>query len=142
MENMSVLLRFCYIFITICSQFGAIRRRRREEVDAVCWKRLKNGGRKDVFVAERRQFHFSCRRDSLYIGSMQLSIKPVLGLLRDVLMLLRGLAMEIHVYDTYVKAKDGHTMHFRCIYCGQGRSESNRICEAVVEHQSAKTMRR
>lgn len=23
--------------------------------------------------------------------------------------------MEIHVYDTYVKAKDGHTMHFDVI---------------------------
>ena len=22
------------------------------------------------------------------------------------------MAMDIHVYDTYVKAKDGHTMHF------------------------------
>ena len=23
--------------------------------------------------------------------------------------------MEVHVYDTYVKAKDGHTMHFDVI---------------------------
>ena len=25
------------------------------------------------------------------------------------------MAMDIHVYDTYVKAKDGHTMHFDVI---------------------------
>ena len=25
------------------------------------------------------------------------------------------MAMDIHVYDTYVKAKDGHTMHFAVI---------------------------
>ena len=28
------------------------------------------------------------------------------------------MAMDIHVYDTYVKAKDGHTMHFDVITPG------------------------
>ena len=33
--------------------------------------------------------------------------------------------MDFHVYDTYVKAKDGHTMHFDVI------TDSNQIDKAI-----------
>ena len=36
--------------------------------------------------------------------------------------------MEIHVYDTYVKAADGHTMHFDVITGEKGIFNSKIIC--------------
>jgi len=34
------------------------------------------------------------------------------------------MAMDIHVYDTYVKAKDGHTMHFDVITGAQDHDKA------------------
>lgn len=47
-------------------------------------------------------FHFSCRRDSLCVRFSVANYPTT----------IKRNSMEIHVYDTYVKAKDGHTMHF------------------------------
>ena len=41
--------------------------------------------------------------------------------------------MEIHVYDTYVKAKDGHTMHFDVFTACKRRQESDRVCETMAD---------
>ena len=34
------------------------------------------------------------------------------------------MAMDIHVYDTYVQAKDGHTMHFDVITSEQNHDKA------------------
>ena len=34
------------------------------------------------------------------------------------------MAMDIHVYDTYVQAKDGHTMHFDVITSEQDHDKA------------------
>jgi len=40
--------------------------------------------------------------------------------------------MEIHVYDTYVKAADGHTMHFDVITKEQDHEKAIKLLNTVA----------
>ena len=46
------------------------------------------------------------------------------------------MAMDIHVYDTYVKAKDGHTMHFDVITNVQDHDKAIEFAEQAYSNSS------
>ena len=44
--------------------------------------------------------------------------------------------MDIHVYDTYVKAKDGHTMHFDVITDKQDHDQAIAFAKEWLSNKS------